>query len=263
MEKRTKKDLVGMKFNRLEVIERTEKEGKSHSYWLCKCECNSDNSLKIVRQDGLITGSIKSCGCLNYENITRKRNNNTYEFFDTYFIIKINNKFGENEVYVDIEDFDSIKEYTWTCNKLGYVRTSYSVNYKKTQIMIHRLIMNMTKDDRNIYIDHIDGNPSNNRKYNLRIVTNQQNQYNATLAKSNTSGVKGVTFQKDTQKWRAAITINKEYKYLGEYTTKEEAIKVRQDAELKYYGDYSTLNREKVIQENIDKIESEKIKIII
>jgi hypothetical protein len=39
-------DLVGRKFHRLLVLERTTKEGKEGVYWLCHCDCKGENSLK-------------------------------------------------------------------------------------------------------------------------------------------------------------------------------------------------------------------------
>lgn len=249
-------DLVGRKFDRLSVLERTMKEGKCGVYWLCQCDCNGENSLKKVRQDGLMKGSTRSCGCLNYENITTRRNNNTYEYFDDYIIIHTYDKHGIHSAYVDKEDFDLVKAYTWSINNLGYARTAIRRDGVTKQILLHRLILGLVNAPKNIYTDHIDGNPSNNRKYNLRIATNQQNQYNAKVSTINSSGHRGVTWRRDTQKWRATLNINKENTYLGEYATKKEAIKVRQDAEQKHYGDYSALNREKVIAENKLKTET-------
>lgn len=63
---KTKKNLIGKRFNNLTVIEldtaKTEKTKRS--YWICKCRCGN---LKSVRGDSLANGSIKSCGCLKKE----------------------------------------------------------------------------------------------------------------------------------------------------------------------------------------------------
>lgn len=50
-------------------------------------------------------------------------------------------------------------------------------------------------------IDHIDGNPSNNRLSNLRLASHQQNMCNRVLQKNNTSGISGVSWKKDAKKW--------------------------------------------------------------
>ena len=78
-----------------------------------------------------------------------------------------------------------------------------------------------------------------NRKSNLRICSNQQNICNCELAKNNTSGVKGVYWAKDKQKWTVQVTINNKTKYIGRYSTLEEAIKAREEAAKKYYGEYA------------------------
>ena len=72
-------------------------------------------------------------------------------------------------------------------------------------------------------IDHIDGNPSNNRIENLREATVQENGQNRKLNINNCSGYQGVTFSKSTNKWQSQIKANGSYKYLGVFITAEEA----------------------------------------
>jgi len=83
-------------------------------------------------------------------------------------------------------------------------------------------------------IDHIDGNPLNNKIDNLRLATNEENQRNRSISKNNTSGTTGVTWIKECQKWRAHIkNIN-----LGHFINKEDAIQTRIEAEKKYFGEF-------------------------
>lgn len=72
-------------------------------------------------------------------------------------------------------------------------------------------------------VDHKDGDPSNNKWENLRAATSGQNNYNAGPRSHNTSGYKGVSFHKQTKKWRATIKANKKLHHLGLFHTKEEA----------------------------------------
>lgn len=81
------------------------------------------------------------------------------------------------------------------------------------------------------FIDHIDRNPSNNRIENLRPVNQQCNLRNASPRTDNTSGVKGVSWDKRCEKWRAEMFIGGKYVYLGRYTTKIEAVAHRLAAE--------------------------------
>ena len=75
------------------------------------------------------------------------------------------------------------------------------------------------------YLDHINGDTSDNRLANLREATNYENQHNQGRRKNNTSGYKGVSWDKSMNKWEAYIT--KDYKkvHLGYFDTTEEAFK--------------------------------------
>jgi len=93
-------------------------------------------------------------------------------------------------------------------------------------------------------IDHIDHNPLNNCRSNLRIVTPQQNMMNRGKHKNNTSGVIGVGWNKASEKWRATIKLNNKENYLGMFDNFEEVCKVRKEAEIKYFGDFRNKENE-------------------
>lgn len=80
-------------------------------------------------------------------------------------------------------------------------------------------------------IDHIDGNGLNNRITNLRDVNRHENMRNTRKTKRSVSGVCGVTFSKQRNKWRARISIDNKEVNLGEYRDKLDAIKARRIAE--------------------------------
>jgi hypothetical protein len=82
-------------------------------------------------------------------------------------------------------------------------------------------------------IDHINGNPSDNRPGNLRDVSHQENHRNQRLRKNNTTGVVGVTFNRRLCKWAAHITIDGIYKHLGFYVSKEDATLARKASSAK------------------------------
>ena len=77
------------------------------------------------------------------------------------------------------------------------------------------------------FVDHIDNNRINNHISNLRWATARENQHNSKISINNTSGVKGVHFDKHTNKWIAKIRIDGIEIYLGLYTTLEEAKEAR------------------------------------
>ena len=72
-------------------------------------------------------------------------------------------------------------------------------------------------------IDHINGNVSDNRILNLRSCTQSQNQKNKQISKSNTSGFKGVSYNKKLKVFFARASINKKSYWLGQYTKAEDA----------------------------------------
>ena len=95
----------------------------------------------------------------------------------------------------------------------GYLKVF--VNYK--QFLIHRLIWTYHYGEipKQFMIDHIDMNQLNNRIENLRLVTNQENQYNRIS--------KGYSYSSKRKKWRVCFAINGKTKHIGYYNTEEEA----------------------------------------
>jgi len=88
-------------------------------------------------------------------------------------------------------------------------------------------------------IDHINGNPSDNRLSNLRPATNRQNQCNAKTRVDNTTGRVGVYWAANVGKWRPMIRLNGKNVCLGLYETFPEAVAVREQAEREHYGEYA------------------------
>ena len=89
------------------------------------------------------------------------------------------------------------------------------------------------------YIDHIDGNPLNNKIENLRECTHQQNHFNERKPKNNTSGIKGVSFHKPTKKWRATVFLNYKQHYLGLFKDIKEAEKACIEFRNKHHGEFA------------------------
>lgn len=85
-------------------------------------------------------------------------------------------------------------------------------------------------------IDHIDRNPLNNRRNNLRFVTPSQNSINRGISVVNTSGFIGVIWRGRRSAWEARVKINRKIIYLGQFKNKHDAIVARLKGELKYFG---------------------------
>lgn len=100
-------------------------------------------------------------------------------------------------------------------------------------VELHRWIMG---EPRGLYVDHISGDTLDNRRSNLRAVKNSTNIRNGKIRANNTSGVTGVRFRKERNKWEARIRVSYNIIVLGQFATKEEAIKARKQAEKKYFN---------------------------
>lgn len=148
-------------------------------------------------------------------------------------IVKAKRKGQLFDVLVDDEDFEFVSKTSWHIDDKGYARGCVG---NKNKFMA-RLIMNAT--DPNIYVDHKNGNTLDNRRENLRLASNSQNQANRRNHSKNTSGYRGVTFSKSTNKWQAAIKVAGKNIHLGVFETPELAgIAYKQAADM-YFGEFA------------------------
>lgn len=132
------------------------------------------------------------------------------------------------------------RAYTgYTTARTGYPMRM-QVNIKGTQIPIHRIIWEMCRGPigDGMVIDHINGNPFDNRLTNLRECTVAENGMNTGVSIANKSGFKGVFYDKKRRKYVAGISINGKSKNLGRYNSPIEAHRIYLDAAKKHYGNF-------------------------
>lgn len=87
-------------------------------------------------------------------------------------------------------------------------------------------------------LDHINGNPSDNRICNLRKATQSQNCANQGIRRTNTSGYRGVTWNPRRAKWQAQIQVNKKHRVIGHYDDVLEASKAYEEAAQAAFGPF-------------------------
>lgn len=146
---------------------------------------------------------------------------NKYEIREDIVVIYINSKYGDIKTIIDVEDLKLVNSYknSWCINykkgRIDGVRMKIQENGARKQIWLHRVVLNCPLDK---VVDHIDGDTLNNRKTNLRVVTNKENATNLSSSSSSKSRYRNIYFEKKKYGVRIA---NKRY---GRYNSLEEAI---------------------------------------
>lgn len=222
------KDLTGMRFGKLQVIALDHTSDRA--YWICKCDCGNT---KIVPGNELQKMHVKSCGCLM--NSQNRRKHNVFDLNGSYGIGWTVNT--NKEFYFDLEDYEKISGYTWRefcVGDYGYIVSGILRTGK--MLRMHRLILNA---DKNLVVDHINHNVRDNRKSNLRAVSQENNCMNKKVQSNNKSGTAGVYYDIKCNRWISQLKLNGIYAHRKRYKTKEEAVKARKEAEEKYFGEFS------------------------
>lgn len=167
-----------------------------------------------------------------YNRIFKKKYNN-YDLSREYGVGWTTNT--NKEFYFDLEDYEKIKNYCWVedVGTTGYSSIRARVPGENKKVIMHWIIMGEK------WYDHIDRNPFNNRKNNLRKTTRAENNRNRSISKNNTAGITGIYWNKCNNNWRSSITVNRERIELGSYKNKEDAIIARLLAEVKYFGEFA------------------------
>jgi hypothetical protein len=124
----------------------------------------------------------------------------------------------------------------------GYYRNGYlNTAIFGKEYFVHRIVwaIHTNKKLSDYEIDHINGKRDDNRIINLRIVNKNQQNKNLSVRNDNTSGIKGVSYDKNRKQWEAKIQSDNKKIFLGRFKIIEDAIAARKQAEQKYFGEYS------------------------
>lgn len=135
-----------------------------------------------------------------------------------------------------------IHHFSGSLKKNGYIITCIKIGNRKPMFLNHRLAWAYHYGEfPDGMIDHINGNPSDNRISNLRICTDQENRRNMKMRKGNLAGAKGV-HKTPCNKYCSQIKINYKSIFLGNFSSVDEAAHAYNKAAIKYFGEFSVLN---------------------
>lgn len=149
------------------------------------------------------------------------------------------------QVILDAECHHLIGSGKWYIAKNGYVcRSEYlgkiGSKYVNQTVYLHRLIMNQPEG---MQVDHINGNKLDNRKQNLRICSNQQNNRNTKSRKGSTSKFKGVSWDNTNKKWMSQISLGGgKHVRMGRFVNEIDAAKAYDEKAKIYHGQFAYLN---------------------
>jgi hypothetical protein len=214
--KKKTKIKIGDKFSRLTVVDRISDVGARNTKWLCICECGGIARPTTI---ALTAGHTTSCGCYAIEA--------TRESSTTH------GGTGTKEYIV----WASMKRRCFDKNHDAYYRygargitvcEEWKNNFSK-------FLEDMGKCPDGLALERKDPN-KNYCKENCKWDTHNMQGYNTNIRSNNTSGRTGIYFNKNQNKWTAAIGAEFRLIHLGTFNTFEDALIAREEAEIKYYG---------------------------
>lgn len=151
---------------------------------------------------------------------------------------------------VDVSDLPFLSEYRWCAYTVKPVKnrssparviTNMPVGVKPSTKALPRVLLGIS--DTLIEVDHINCDPLDNRRSNLRICTRGENAKNREKPRrASSSKYKGVSLHRDSGRWMAFIGLNRRCRYIGSYKTDIDAAMAYDKAAIKIHGEFAKLN---------------------
>lgn len=174
------------------------------------------------------------------DNIPRTNNDlNDYEVNGEKATIFLYNQKNERigSFIIDTEDLEKVKYHKW---RLSHQHVCTGLPAKGTQRDVAHVVLGfVAKDNPGLVVDHINGNPMDNRKNNLRICSQGENVLNKSFVSRNTSGFIGISWKKDRDCWDPEIRLRKTRCHLGQTKNFKEAVYKRYVAEELVFEDFA------------------------
>lgn len=146
--------------------------------------------------------------------------------------------------FVDDEDYERLVENRWQLmidpkRRIAGAKRTRNVRGKYSIVLMHRVIMNAPDG---IQVDHINRNPLDNRKNNLRFATHLENCRNRTGVPGSSSQFKGVSWHKTKQRWTANIRVDTKLRHLGSFLREEDAAIAYNNVARIEFGEFAYIN---------------------
>lgn len=142
---------------------------------------------------------------------------------------------------IDVCDIQKVKYHKWRLSH-GHVVTG--LPSKGQQRDLSHVVLDIQKDD-SVVVDHINGDPLDNTRDNLRICSQGENVLNKRFMSNNASGFIGVSYKKDRDRYDPEIRFGYTRCHLGMTKTIEEAVYKRYIAEQLLFGEYANCEEQK------------------
>lgn len=139
---------------------------------------------------------------------------------------------------IDDDDFALVSKHKWYAKEdkeSWYARTR--INNKP--VYMHRLILDAPRGKP---VDHINRNGLDNRRSNIRLCTQSENQRNM-RSRGGSSKFKGVSWHKRSNKWRAKCTLNGKSIHVGVFENEEDAARAYDSTVLNKFGEFAKTNK--------------------
>lgn len=138
---------------------------------------------------------------------------------------------------VDDQDYERISAHKWSAATAGYAIRGVGSHKNSRCIYMHREILGVSADE---HVDHVDGNPLDNRRSNLRVCAHAQNMANRHRNSNKTSSAFKGVFPSGSKRspWRASVRNT----HLGHFTSEIEAARAYDVAALALFGEFARLN---------------------
>lgn len=202
-------DLTHIRFGKL-IAEKVLFKDKQGAVWFCICDCGLTSEVHGKRLNAKL---VNSCGCgegAKTHGMSYTKEYKAWRAMKSRCLVPTTegySEYGGRGIGISSEWEDSFEKFF---ADMGTCPTGMS-------------------------LDRIDVN-GNYYKENCRWANQSMQVFNTRLRDVNTSGKTGVSFHEKSSKWRARITVDLTEKYLGIYDSFEDAVKIREEAELKYFG---------------------------